>query len=151
MSTETRPAPGLFHQSKTAEVPEVILYGHSTLFYWWPLWVTGYVMALLTWSDYVQADISEKPEWFHPSRNLGAIYTLLFLLLIVITSSHVRGIKAALIIVALSFVALWLAYLDWWERILDVVGHERVYMKPRFLPFLLHGTLCALVRLRFSH
>ena len=32
-----------------AKTPQVIIYGHSWLFYWWPVWVLGYVMALLTW------------------------------------------------------------------------------------------------------
>ena len=31
-----------------AEAVQVIVYGHSGLFYWWPLWLTGYSMALLT-------------------------------------------------------------------------------------------------------
>lgn len=28
---------------------EVIIYGHTLLFYWWPVWVFGYVFAILTW------------------------------------------------------------------------------------------------------
>ncbi len=28
---------------------EVIIYGHTTLFYWWPLWFFGYLFAILTW------------------------------------------------------------------------------------------------------
>jgi hypothetical protein len=34
-----------------AEAPppkEVVLISHSTLFYWWPVWAVGYVMALIT-------------------------------------------------------------------------------------------------------
>ena len=88
MSTDTRPAPGHSSHREQAEVLQVIVYGHSALFYWWPLWVAGYVMALLTWLHQDQVIIGGEPEWFHPSRNLGVIYTLLFLLLIVITSSH---------------------------------------------------------------
>ena len=95
--------------AERAEVLQVIVYGHSALFYWWPLWVAGYVMALLTWLHHDQVIIGNKPELFHPSQNLGVIYTLLFLLLIVITSTNVRGMKAALIIVALGFVALLFA------------------------------------------
>src|SRR5262245_13338372 len=28
---------------------ELRIYGHSNFFYWWPVWMTGAVMALLTW------------------------------------------------------------------------------------------------------
>ena len=31
-----------------ARPPEIKLYSHSTLFYWWPVWVLGYILALLT-------------------------------------------------------------------------------------------------------
>src|SRR3954452_21098355 len=30
---------------------EVRIYQHSMLFYWWPVWVIGYVMAAWTWYD----------------------------------------------------------------------------------------------------
>ena len=45
--TDTRPANARSHHPN-AEVLQVIVYGHSGLFYWWPLWAAGYVMALLT-------------------------------------------------------------------------------------------------------
>ena len=48
MSTEVQPVTNESRHSK-AEVLQVIVYGHSALFYWWPLWVAGYVMALMTW------------------------------------------------------------------------------------------------------
>src|SRR5262245_20059703 len=28
---------------------EIVVFGHSPLFYWWPVWSLGYVMALLTY------------------------------------------------------------------------------------------------------
>ena len=79
--------------------------------------------------------IGNKTEIFHPSRNLGVIYTLLFLLLIVITSTNVRGMRAALIIVGMSFVTLLFAYLEWWEGILSFIGRETIYMNRGFYLF----------------
>ena len=72
---------------------------------------------------------------FHPSRNLRVIYTLLFLLLIVITSTNVRGMRAAFIIAGLSFVALLFAHLGWWEEILGFLGREYIYMNCGFYLF----------------
>src|SRR5258708_7229385 len=34
------------HREK-AEV--VVIYSHSNFFYWWPVWVIGYIMAAITW------------------------------------------------------------------------------------------------------
>jgi hypothetical protein len=33
--------------SHPAAPQEIIIYGHSTLFFWWPAWVIGFVIALL--------------------------------------------------------------------------------------------------------
>ena len=106
--TDTQPASvHSNHPSHSkADVLQVIVYGHSGLFYWWPLWTAGYVMALLTWLHHDQVAIGTRPEWFHPSRNLGVIYTLLLLLLILVTSTAIKGMKAALIIATLAFFAL---------------------------------------------
>lgn len=30
---------------------EIRIYGHTKLFYWWPVWVLGLIFALLTWID----------------------------------------------------------------------------------------------------
>ncbi len=30
---------------------EVKIYSHSTIFYWWPVWVVGFVMAAITYSE----------------------------------------------------------------------------------------------------
>ncbi len=45
-TTQTRPQP-----TDTAQAPpkEVIIYGHSSLFYWWPVWLVGYLFAIATW------------------------------------------------------------------------------------------------------
>src|SRR5438034_9002481 len=33
------------------EWQEIKIVSHSNLFYWWPVWAVGFVMALLTWFD----------------------------------------------------------------------------------------------------
>jgi hypothetical protein len=38
-------------QPRTTEPNEVTIIGHSTLFYWWPVWAVGFLMALLTLID----------------------------------------------------------------------------------------------------
>src|SRR5947208_2126614 len=45
-TTSTLPPP----LSRTDQ-KEVRIYQHSMLFYWWPVWVIGYCMALWTWYD----------------------------------------------------------------------------------------------------
>lgn len=142
MTTEVSPATVHSRDPKQAEVLQVIVYGHSALFYWWPLWVLGYLMALLTSLNADRVTIGDKVEMFHPSRNLGVIYTFLLLLLIVVTSTNVRGMRAALVILGLCFMALLCAYLGWWEAILRVLGCEYIYMNRGFY-FFSSTLLCA--------
>src|SRR5438876_6921356 len=30
---------------------DLVIYSHSPLFYWWPVWAVGFIMALLTLAD----------------------------------------------------------------------------------------------------
>jgi hypothetical protein len=135
MSTNIQSAPGHSRPSARAKVAQVIVYGHSALFYWWPLWAVGYFMALLTWMYHDQVVIGNRSEWFHASRNLGVIYALLLLLLIVITSSKIKGMKAALIIAALCFLVLLFVHLNWWETILDWLGNQSISLSLGYYLF----------------
>ncbi len=141
MATEILPVPEhLSHSDRATFVPapkvlEVIVYGHSALFYWWPLWVAGYIMALLTWLHHDEAIIGGKPEWFYPSQNPGVIYTLLLFLLLAITSARVRGMKGALIIAGVAFLTLLFVHMDWWNPVLGWLGHQSICLSLGFYVF----------------
>src|SRR5205823_7121537 len=56
--TVVPPAPppgGLVAPAPVANVgvpdEEIRIYGHNNLFYWWPVWAVGFLMALLTYLD----------------------------------------------------------------------------------------------------
>ena len=135
MSTSIQPASARSHLPEGEDATQVIVYGHSALLYWWPLWATGYAMALLTWMRHDQVLIGSKPEWFHPSRNPGVLYTLLLLLVIVVTGTRIKGMKAALIIATLAFFALLLGYLDLWEPVLGWLGGQSITLSLGFYLF----------------
>jgi hypothetical protein len=42
-TTHTPPAP-----AQTQSVNQVKIYSHSSLFYWWPVWAIGFILAILT-------------------------------------------------------------------------------------------------------
>ena len=46
MSTSATPAP-----SVPASRSEITIFSHSGLFYWWPVWVLGFIFALITWVE----------------------------------------------------------------------------------------------------
>jgi hypothetical protein len=50
MSTSPVVQPGQVVQPPLAQ-REIVVYSHSSLFYWWPVWALGFLMAILTYID----------------------------------------------------------------------------------------------------
>jgi len=108
--------------------PDVILYSHSSLYYWWPLWAVGFILALVTYLQGQAVTIGHFTEIFHPSSSLGVIYFLTLFLVILITNVTVRGTSSALVIVSVMFVTLLFAYMGWWDPILMWAGNLSIHM-----------------------
>jgi hypothetical protein len=125
----------------TTRTPQVIIYGHSWLFYWWPVWVLGYVMALLTWLHPIRAQIGEFSVLLSSSTSLGVIYALVILLTILITNTKMRGVVSLVVVLVVGFLALLFAYLDWWADILAWLGNQTVFMDVGFYLFFSTGLL----------
>jgi hypothetical protein len=114
-------------------LPEVRLYGHSSLVYWWPVWLIGYAMALLT---YLQGGVVRLDEarqgLYHMSSTPGLVFTMVLLLVILITNVRVRGIASLATILGIAFVTVLFAWLDWWDNILRVVPQLAVHLNLGF-------------------
>jgi hypothetical protein len=92
-------------------------------------------MALLTWLHPVAARIDDTPELFHPSRDVGVLFSVVLLVVIVLTNTHVRGMFSVVTALVLAFLALLLAYLGWWTEILHWFGSQYVHMSLGFYLF----------------
>jgi len=111
---------------------EVRIYSHSTFFYWWPVWLTGYIMALVTRLDGQVVQIGNSEVWMHQSKNLGVLFTLIFFLVILITNVSLRGLASVVAILAFAFGALLLAYYGWWEDLMNWMGKVSIFMNMGF-------------------
>jgi len=108
---------------------ELRIYSHSPLFYWWPVWAVGFLMALLTYLQGEQVVIpGSPPERFHPSSNLGIIFFVTLFLVILMTNVSLRGTASVIAILAIILATVLLAWFGWWETILDWVGRLRVHL-----------------------
>jgi hypothetical protein len=136
MSSNTQQGP-----ARLAASTQVIVYGHSWLFYWWPVWVVGYLMALLTWLHPVRVQLGGAEVLFSSRTSLGVIYCLVVLLTILVTNTYLRGLVSLVVVVCVGFLALLFAYLDWWPDILRWFGQQSVYMDLGFYLFLSTGLL----------
>jgi len=91
------------------------IYSHSSLLFWWPVWLVGYVMAGLTFwhgNDQPTATFGQALEWVHPGNNLGVIFFLTIYLIIMITNFSVRGLASGMVIMAAALVTVILAMLE---------------------------------------
>src|SRR5438128_1368484 len=93
-----------------SQLPDLIVYSHSPLLYWWPVWVLGYLFALLTATQGVPVHeldtASGNPMLIHPSKNLGVIYTVVFMLVILFSNITLRGVISVAVILAAMFVTV---------------------------------------------
>ncbi len=104
------------------------IYSHSPLVYWWPVWVIGYVMVLLTYFQGQHHQIGQDRELFHPSSNLGVIYFLTLFLVILITNFTMRGMASGMVILGSLLITVVLAYLGWWDEILSLFGDLKIHL-----------------------
>lgn len=108
---------------------EINIYGHSTLLYWWPAWAFGFLFALLNAG---QEKFLATAEGAKPSSALGLTYVSILLLLIVFTNVRLRGIYSVVVLLALAFIAVLLAWFGWWDDIARLVPYLSVHMNTGF-------------------
>lgn len=115
------------------ELPELKIYSHSTLLYWWPVWVAGYIMAGLT---YIKGGVIEldqvRSEYFHSSSAIGVTYLLILLLVITFTNVKVRGVYSLAFVFAIAFIVVFFAWLGLWDEILSFIPNLSVHMNMGF-------------------
>lgn len=143
---------------------EIIIYSHSALFYWWPVWATALLMAMLTWVNggrmaivpagsvaakvetektygqildedgkpsnksekldgrYVVVAPSEKTVdtphlHMHPSKNLGVLFIVILLVIILISNVPLRGLWSLIVVLGIVLISVIFALADVWSTL----------------------------------
>jgi hypothetical protein len=122
-------------EQKAAEEQELIVVSHSNFFYWWPVWVTGYIMAIITWVHAQPIQLGDTTVLIDTNKNLGVIFTLLFFMVVLITTITMRGLISVVALLSFAFGVLFLAYMGWWGTVLSWMGEVRIYMNMGFYVF----------------
>jgi hypothetical protein len=114
---------------------EVRVYSHSPIFYWWPVWAVGYLLALLTWLQGESVQFHDFVVRIHPNHTLGVIFTFTVLLVILMTHFSVRGIASLAVILGGIALFLFIAYMGWWDDVLRALGNLAIFMNLGFYFF----------------
>lgn len=110
----------------------VIIRQHSNILYWWPVWVVGFLCAILSHLYGEQVELGGQQVLFHPSRNLGVIFVAVFALIFVRTNIVLRGVVSLLVILAGVIVVLLLTLLGGWRSLLALEQQLVVHMDAGF-------------------
>jgi len=122
---------------------EVRIYSRSMIFYWWPVWVVGYLLAAVTYffgqpvtltSTATGVEV-DRMVYIHPNGSLGVIFTFTLVLVVIMTHFAVRGVASLTVIVTAIAATLFLAYVGWWNTILSAVAGLAIYMNLSFYLF----------------
>jgi len=130
-TVEVQPTQVVIQQAAPAKPlrePEIRIYGHSRILYWWPVWACGYIMAALTHEYGQPHQIGGVQELFHPSTNLGVIFILTLAVVTLITNVTVRGLASVIVILSLALAALTLAYYHKWDAVLEWLGNLKIHL-----------------------
>jgi hypothetical protein len=146
---------------------ELRVVSHSALFYWWPVWAIGYLMAIVTlWEgdlmavvpgpekntkvgtvlDRSQALMRDGSKWdleglavvvtktkvdlkkempdprlhVSGSKNTGVLWSIVLLLVIMITNVPLRGLWSVIVIILIVLFSVIFALIGVWDTILEV-------------------------------
>ncbi len=130
-------------------LPELRIYSRSTIFFWWPVWVTGYILAAITYLGGETLSVSNGTKILvHPNTGLGITFIVILTLIMMFTNVRLRGIYSVVGLLVIAFVTVLFAWLGWWDSIFQLIPQLTVYMNFGF--YLTFSTLLlAIWALRF--
>ncbi len=127
-----------------AAMPEIRIYSRSTIFFWWPVWVTGYILAAITYLFGETVSVSNGTKILvHPNTGLGITFIVILALIMMFTNERARGIYSVVGLLSIAFVTVLFAWLGWWDSILRLIPQLTVYMNFGF--YLTFSTLLLII------
>jgi hypothetical protein len=120
--------PARRERDEAQELLQLRIYSHTNLFYWWPVWAVGYLMALLSYLHGQRYEVGDAVEYFHPSSTAGVVFFLTLFLVILITNVTVRGLRSVIVIMAVILATVLLAYFGWWDPVLRWLGNLSIHL-----------------------
>lgn len=121
-------------------LPGVIIYSHSSLFYWWPVWFVGFILAGLSYfAGVVFVADDGRIEKIHPNSGVGITFIAVLLLVIVFTNIKFRGIYSVTLILVAAFAFVLFGWLGWLDDIVKAIPELSIYMSGGFYLWLSTG------------
>lgn len=119
--------------SPNDELPNIVIYSHSALMYWWPVWLYGFICAAVTLAvgrPFI-ADGGEQ-VLIYSGPGLGLSYITVLLLTLVITSARLRGIYSVVALLSIGLAVVTLAWTGLLDDLASLIPQMSVHMNASF-------------------
>jgi hypothetical protein len=127
-----QPAPG-----KPEPAPERLqilrVYGHSNFFYWWAVWLYGFVCAVLTYLDGRTLEfLPGKHLYVHAHAWVGVSFVAVLLIVTFFTNYRLKGSASFIALLIIALIAFAMYTFGWWEIVARILPTLLIYMNLAF-------------------
>lgn len=114
-------------------LPDLHIYSHSSLMYWWPVWFFGFIFAGVTYfkGGFIELD-EVRRDLFHDSSGIGLTYVLVLFFVIIFTNIKLRGIYSIVLILTIGLALSLVALAGWWDEVMDFIPYLSIHMNMGF-------------------
>ncbi|OWK39805.1 hypothetical protein [Fimbriiglobus ruber] len=122
MTPSTPPAPpptavtvyNVLRPATKAGAAQIVIYGHSSLLYWWPVWLLCFILAGATYAERDRSGGVTVTDTNLP----GLVFVMTLLAVVMSSTVLLRGMVSVVVIMGLITAGIALAWLGWWGNIL---------------------------------
>ena len=120
-------------QKEPAKLEILHVYQHSNFFYWWIIWVYGFVCSLLTYFNGRTVNLfADKQLYVHSSAWVGISFVALLLVVIFFTNYRVKGANSFIMVLGIGLAAFAMHYLGAWEIVFRSFPALLIFMNLAF-------------------
>ena len=101
------------------EIDHIVVYGHSNLFYWWPVWLVCFALAAVTYAGGAEPGL---PGEVVRGNTPGVVFVVTLLAVALSSTVLLRGMLSVLAAVAMGALAVTFGWFGWWGAIFAYLG-----------------------------
>lgn len=115
------------------QLPNLVIYSRANTFYWWPIWLFGFIAAIITYFGGVRfATEGGREILVHTHPALGLTYLAVVVLVLTFTSVTLRGGYSVFFILFIAFIIVLLGWIGWLDDVFNLVPQLSVYANLGF-------------------
>jgi hypothetical protein len=110
------------------------IYGHSNFFYWWVVWLYGFVCTFFTYFYGHKVELADNVKEVYVSDYawVGISYVAVLLVVAFFTNYRLKGSASFIAILLIAVASLVMYIFHWWEVVFRIFPTLLIYMNLAF-------------------